>query len=214
MALAKGRNVRVEFAATYGSPVTVSAVTQANPGVATATAHGQVDGTIGYMSSVEGMVQLEGQAVRVDAPNTNDFQMQGLNTTSYSAFSGTAQFVPVATWHTLAEATGYGLGGGESEKLDATALIDVIKQEEAGNLAAQTMTINVLAQDAPSAAMAALMALAQSGTKAVFRVLFPSGALRILYGEPSLPGEDVQRGQLGTGSLSITVKGVILQLAA
>lgn len=213
MSVVKGRGVRVEFANAYGSPVTISAITQASPGVATSTAHGQADGTVGYLSSVEGMVQLEGQAVRVDSPNANDFQLQGINTTSYSAFSGTCSFTPVSTWHALSESTSYTIGGGESEKLDATTLLDVVKQEESGLLAAQTMQVNILAQDTPSTALAALQALAQAGTKVVFRVTLPSGGIRIGYGEPSLPGEDLQRGQLGTGSFSWTVKGLILMLA-
>lgn len=214
MSVVKGRGIRVEFAATYSGAKTVSAVTQANPGVATSTSHGLSDGTVGYFSGVSGMVQLEGQAGRVDNSATNTFDIQGLNTTNFSAFTGTCSFTPVATWHTLSEATGYTIGGGEAEKLDSTTLIDVVKQEEAGLLAPQTLAINVLAQDTPTAALAALQAAAQAGTKLVFRITLPNGAVRIGYGEPSLPGEDVQRGQLGTGNFSFTVKGLILLLSA
>jgi hypothetical protein len=212
MAVVKGRGIAFEFAATYGTAINVTAVTLANPAVATATAHGQANNTVGYFNNVSGMVQLEGQAVRVKNQATNTFELQGLNTTAYSAFTA-GQFIPVATWHTLAEATSYSIGGGEAEKLDATTLIDVVKQEEAGLLAPQSLTLNILAQDTPSTAMAALQSLAQSGAKMVFRVRLPNGAVRIGYGEPSLPGEDVQRGQLGTGTLSVTLKGVVLQLA-
>ena len=213
MGVVKGRGIAFEFSATLGTPITVTAVTKANPGVATSTAHGQANNVVGFFSNVSGMVQLEGQACRVKNQATNTFELQGLNTSNFSDFT-TGTFTPVATWHTLAEATGYSIGGGDSEKLDATTLLDVVKQEEAGLLAPQTLSLNVLAQDTPSTAMAALQAAAQSGSKIVFRVRLPNGAVRIGYGEPSLPGEDVQRGQLGTGSASVTVKGVILQLAA
>lgn len=214
MGVVKGRGIRVEFAQTYGSAKSVSAVTKADPGVATSTAHGLTDGTVGYFSGVSGMVQLEGQAARTDNAATNTFELQGLNTSSFSTFSGTCSFIPVTAWHTLAEATSYAIGGGEAEKLDATTLLDVVKQEEAGLLAPQTMSISILAQDDPSTALRALAALAQAGTKTVFRVSLPNGAVRIGYGEPSLPGEDVQRGQLGTGNLGFTVKGLILLLPA
>lgn len=212
MGVVKGRGIAFEFSNTFGTPVTVTAVTLANPAVATATGHGQANNTVGFFSNVTGMVQIEGQAVRVKNQATNSFELQGVNTTSFSAFTA-GTFTPVATWHTLAEATGYSIGGGESEKLDSTTLLDVVKQEESGLLAPQTLTINVLSQDTPSTAMSALQAAAQAGTKIVFRIRLPNGAVRIGYGEPSLPGEDVQRGQLGTGSASVTVKGVILQLA-
>jgi hypothetical protein len=212
MAVVKGRGIAFEFSATFGAALTVTAITKANPAVVTSNAHGLANNTVGYFRSVSGMVQLEGQAARVKASATNTFEAQGLNTTNFSDFTA-GEFVPVATWNTLAEATGYSIGGGEAEKLDATTLLDVVKQEEAGLLAPQTLTLNVLAQDTPSSAMSALQALAQAGEKMVFRIRLPNGAVRVGYGEPSLPGEDVQRGQLGTGSASVTVKGVILQLA-
>lgn len=214
MGVVKGRGIAFEFSNTFGTPVTVTGVTLANPGVATATAHGQANNTVGFFSGVSGMVQIEGQAVRLKNVATNTFELQGLNTTNFSAWaSPNGIFTPVATWHTLAETTGYSIGGGDSEKLDATTLLDVVKQEEAGLLAPQTLSLNVLAQDTPTTAMLALQSAAQSGAKLVFRVRLPNGAVRIGYGEASLPGEDVQRGQLGTGSMSVTVKGVILQLA-
>jgi hypothetical protein len=36
----------------------------------------------------------------------------------------------------------------------------------------------------------------------------------IFRGEPSKPGRDVQQGQAGTGSISVTVKGFIIEGAA
>jgi len=36
----------------------------------------------------------------------------------------------------------------------------------------------------------------------------------VFRAEPSLPGEDVQQGQVGTGSLDMAVKGFVLKLAA
>lgn len=48
----------------------------------------------------------------------------------------------------------------------------------------------------------------------VFRITTKNGARRIFRGQPSLFGEDVQQGALGTGSFSVTVKGQVLRLAA
>ena len=65
MANVKGRGVRVEIAATYSAAKVVTAVTLANPGVATSAAHAMANDTVGYWSGVAGMAQLEGQATRV-----------------------------------------------------------------------------------------------------------------------------------------------------
>ena len=213
MAFIKGRNIKVEVGATNGTPVTVTAVTQASPGVATATAHAQADATVGSFSGVSGMAQLEGQAVRVDAPVTNNFTLQGLNTTNYAAFTA-GTFTPVATWQTLAECDQYDIGGGAADKTDTTCLIDIVKQEENGLLPTQSVTLNIKATDTPSTAMALIEAAAQAGNSLVFRITLQSGAVRVFRGEPSLAGESVQTGAVGTGSLSVAVKGFALKLAA
>lgn len=212
--IVKGRNVKVEIAATFAPVVVVDNITNASPGVAHSTAHGLNNGEVGYMESVEGMVQLEGQAVRVTAKTADNFSLQGLNTTAFSAFSGLTDFKKASTWVTLAEATSYQIGGGGAEKLDTTALIDSIKKEENGLLAAQSLDLGVNALTTPSAAMALVEAAAQAGSKLLFRITLQDGSLRLCFGEPSLPGENVQKGQVGTGNFSVTVKGFILKLPA
>lgn len=213
MANVKGRGVKVEIAATYDTPKTVTAVTQASPGVATSAAHGMANDTVGYFSGVSGMVQLEDQACRVKNQATNTFELQGLNTTNYTAFnSGT--FTPVATWQTLAESTSYELGGGASEKLNVTTLLDIVKKEELGLLPVQSASMNVIAQDTPSAAQLVLEAAVQTQGKVTVRITLGNGAVRIFRGEPSTPGESVGQGAIGTGSLDFAIKGFILKLAA
>lgn len=213
MANVKGLGVTVEIAATYATAKTVTAVTKANPGVATSTSHGMANDTVGYWSGVTGMAQLEGQATRVKNQATNSFDLQGLNTTNYSTFTA-GTFVPVATWVTLSEARSYSIGGGASEKLDVTRLIDITKQEEQGLLPVGNVTIEVLAQDTPSAAMLLLESAVQTQGAVVVRITLANGAVRVFRGEPSLPGEDVAQGQIGTGSLDFAVKGFVMKLAA
>ena len=213
MANVKGRGVKVEIAATYSTAKVVTAVTLATTGVATSTAHGLANDTVGYWSSVVGMVQLEDQATRVKNTAANAFDLQGLNTTNYSAFTS-GNYTPVATWSTLSEATSYSLGGGASDKLDVTTLLDVVRKEELGLLPVQTVTMQVIAQDTPSAAMQLIETAVQTQGKVTVRITLPSGAVRIFRAEPSTPGEDVQQGAVGTGSMEMAVKGFIMKLAA
>lgn len=209
----KGRGVRVEIAATYGAAVAVSAVTQASPGVATRTSHGYTNDTVGFFSGVAGMAQLEGQAVRLKNVTANTFELQGLNTTNYSAYTS-GNFTPVLTWQTLSEATSYDIGGGAAEKLDVTRLLDITKQEEQGLLPVSNVSMNVIAQDTPTAAMLLLENAVQTQGAVVVRITLGNGAVRVYRAEPSLPGESVQQGQVGTGSLDMAVKGFVLKLAA
>ena len=213
MANVKGRGVKVEIAATYAAAKTVTAVTLASPGVATSTSHGLANDTVGYFDAVTGMVQLQDQACRVKNQATNTFELQGLNTSGYSAFTA-GNFIPVATWATLGEATSYSIGGGASEKLDVTTLLDIVRKEEAGLLPVSNVSINVVAQDTPSAAQLLLETAIQTQGKVVVRITLGNGAVRVFRAEPSIPGEDVQVGAVGTGSLDMAVKGFVLKLAA
>ena len=213
MANITGRNVKLEIAATYGASKTVTAVTKASPGVATSTAHAMANDVVGYFNAVSGMAQLEKQACRVKNTATNSFELQGLNTTNYSDFtSGT--FIPVATWVTLSESTSYEIGGGAAEKLDVTTLLDIVKKEEQGLLPVGNVSTAVIAQDVPTAAQLILESAVQTQSGVVVRISIGTTAVRVFYGEPSLPGESVTVGQVGTGSLDFAAKGFVLKLAA
>lgn len=212
MALYKGRGVRLEVALTYAAAIPVTAVTLDDPGVATATAHGLSAGSVGYMGGpVTGMSQLDGQAIRVANPATNTFELEGIDTSNYPAYTG-GNYYPVATWATLSQAVDFQFGGGDAEKLDATTLLDFIKQEENGILAAETVSINMLA-DPKAQAVQRIRALALSSQRSTWRITYPDSALEIYWhGEPSIPGFNQQKQQIATGSMQVTVKGYVLYL--
>jgi len=207
-----GRGVRVEVAATYAAvPVAVSAITNAKQAVLSAAAHGLVNGDVGYLESVEGMTNIEGQALRASNITAGTLEMQGVNSLLYPVFTGTALLTKVLTWALIGKATSYALGGGGAEKLDDTALVDDIKQELSGLLDAQSATINVNAQEVNDEALQILEDAAFNQAYCVFRVTFKSGATRVWRGQPSLSGEDVGKGAIGTGSFTTTVKGKVVK---
>lgn len=208
-----GRNVRIEIAKTFGTAKTVTAVTQASPGVATSTAHGLADGAVGYMNGVTGMTNLDGQAIRVNSPLTDSFQLEGVDTTNYPAFTA-GSFVPVTAWSTLTRAAGYQVGGGDAEKQDNTVLLDAIKQEINGLLAAQTVSVDLKLETTDDEALALVNAAALSQGYLLFRITLADGAQRVFRGQPSLSGESVGQGAIGTGQFSVTVKGQVLRLGA
>lgn len=208
-----GRNVRVEVSKTETTAKTVTAVTQANPGVATSTAHTLTDGSVGYFNAVTGMAQLEGQAVRLNSPDANTFQLEGINTTNYPAYTA-GTLIPITVWSTLSRAASYQIGGGEADKIDLTVLLDVIKQEANGLLAAQSVSFELKLETLDDEALGLVRAAALSQAYLVFRITLSDGAQRIFRGQPSLPGENVGQGALGTGSLSVSVKGQICFLPA
>ena len=206
-----GRSVRVEVSKTETAAKTVSAVTQASPGVATSTSHGLADGSVGYFNAVTGMVNLEGQAARVDAPVTNTFNLEGINTTNYPSFTA-GTFVPVSVWSTLSRAASYDIGGGDADPIDTTVLLDTIKQQANGLLAAQTVKFDLKLDTTDEEALGLVRAAALSQAYLVFRITLSDGSQRVFRGQPSLPGENVGQGALGTGAFTVNVKGSVLFL--
>lgn len=208
-----GRGVRVEVSKTEGPAKTVTGVTQASPGVATSVGHTLLTKSVGYFSTVTGMVQLEGQAVRLGTVAADTFGLEDIATTNFPAFTS-GSFIPITAWSTLAKSTGWTEGGGDADKLNSTTLLDVIRQEVNGLLAAQTVSIPLLAESLSSEAMGLVKTAARNQGSLVFRCTWSNGDVALFRGEPSLPGRDVQQGQLGTSTISVTVKGFITEGAA
>ena len=207
----KGRKVRIEVATALMVAKPVTAVSKANPGVATSAAHGLANGTIGFFDAVGGMSELEGMAAAVANSATGTFELQRLDTTTFGTYTG-GNFVGVQTWATLAEATSLQVGGGDASTIDITTLLDDMRQEENGLLAAQSVSIGAFVAAATSAAMDAVEAAARSNAYLVFRATWPNGYRVIFRAQPSLPGMDTNVDQAVTGGFSASVKGWITTL--
>jgi hypothetical protein len=210
----KGRGIRVEIATALTAGIAgATAISLANPGVVTDVAHGLANNAVGYWDTMVGMEQLEDQAFRVKNQAADTFEMQGLNTSAYTAFTS-GLYYTATSWATLSEATSYSIPDAQGEDLDGTTLLDVIDVIDQGNLAAQPISFNLLLRETPSAALAFLQAAALTGTKVLVRITLQGGAVRVYYGVPSAPGEDVQAKQLGKASVSVKGRGLLLKLAA
>ncbi len=218
--IAKGRGVRVEIGYTESAPKTVLGVTLENPAEVNVTAHGLAYGSAAYFKNVEGMDPLDGQAIRIGgagSPNVNFFNAEGIDATNFPAFSS-GLLVPIATWRTLSQSTQYQLGGGAPRTEDVGTLIDTIDKLETIKLAAETVTIDVRSLTEDNEAMAKIRSTARNLGRLVFRITHPpeagfsTGAQRLFFGQPSVPGESLGQGGTGTGQLTVTVRGQICYL--
>lgn len=208
-----GTNVTVEVQSTTGTALTVTAVTQANPGVATSTAHGLTNGDVVRFSVSAGMVQLDGQAVRVANVTTDTFELESLDTTNYSAFTaGTA--TEVTAFATLSNSQNISMPEASPAKIDVTTLIDKSKQYQYG------------LPDSGDGSIAGLYApldtgvqLIKTATKAqtplVFRVTWASGLVQIFNAYVSGgSGFEAQQNQAATSTISFTpIKDVMVYAA-
>lgn len=105
-----------DFAATYSGEVIVTGISNANPAVATSTAHGFVEGDIVVLTS--GWVKLTGRAFKVGTVTTDTFQLLGVDTTStqrYPAGTSAGTAKSVETWVNIPQITEVASSGGEQQ---------------------------------------------------------------------------------------------------
>ncbi len=84
-------NLKLRFyrnnAAILEANVAITGITQANPGVVTAVAHGFSNGDEVEIAAVTGMTQVNGRRFTVAGVTANTFQLSGVNTTAYTAYA-------------------------------------------------------------------------------------------------------------------------------
>lgn len=80
-----------------GSAKAITGITQANPGVVTANAHGFSNQDVVYITSVVGMTQINNTFVTATGVAANTFNMQGVDTTGFTAYSSSGVATKNAT---------------------------------------------------------------------------------------------------------------------
>ena len=124
------------IASTYGTPVAMSAVTNAAEAVATLGAsHGVVVGD--YLELTSGWGRLNGRIVRAKTVATNDVTLEGINTVATANFPagqgiGSIRRIAAATgWTNLSQvrADGISSSGGEQQFIDLTEVDDEDSRE-------------------------------------------------------------------------------------
>lgn len=159
----------------FGTAKTVTSITNASPGVATATAHAFEDGNILLLSMPS---QLDLRAVRVDNAATNAFDLEGVNTTSTTTYpsgfgAGTAK--DVTTWSSLSQITDVQSSGGEQQFYQWTYLEDGRQRQRPTFKNARALTLT-LDYDADLSWHAALLAADLARDPVVLRASLPNGS--------------------------------------
>lgn len=174
-----GTNMTVEVEQTAETPYTnISAITAADPGeVTTATAHGLTTGDILKFAASAGMVQLDGQLVRITTTATDVFTMDSLDTTDYSVFTA-GSYEDISAWHTLADAQTASMPDGTPTKIDITTLIDKSIQYAYGLPDAPDGSISGL-YGPNNAGVAAIKVATKSNAALAFRISWSGGQTTI-----------------------------------
>lgn len=123
-----GNNIVLEVQSAVGPVLTVSGITNANPGVVTFTADTSgvpAVGDVVVFKVTSGMDEMDGQASRVANINTGgtEFELEGIDTTNYAAFVTGTMYV-VEAFSAFDKARTVSAPNAEPPEIDITTLKD------------------------------------------------------------------------------------------
>lgn len=204
--------VTLEIEATVETAIAVTALTKADPGVATSASHGLANGDIVKFSVTDGMVELDEQVVRIANVATDTFELEDLDTTSYSTWSsGTA--AEVSAWSTLCQATSLNIGNASPTELDGSDFCSKKTETLYGLPGATSGTID-LQHDAQLAALQYIKSKTTADLVAM-RVTWSNGYVTIFGALTAYSGGfNAALNQIVTGSIPVTVPNEIMEYAS
>lgn len=168
----------LSIATTYGAAIPFTALTNAAPPVATATAHGLTN--LDILETSSGWLGIDQRPARVAGSTANNFNLEGFDTTStttYPAGSGLGSVRKVLTWTQIDQVMEVSTSGGDQRFVNWNFLEDGNANERSKptNKAAKVLTLK-LADDPAKAWNAVLKAADTAGTPRIVRLSLPNGS--------------------------------------
>ncbi|MGL5002486.1 MAG: hypothetical protein ACRDAM_06065 [Casimicrobium sp.] len=126
-----------------GTAITgITAITKANPAVATKTAHGLTGPKVVKISAVVGMTEINGLVAVARPLNANEIELSGVDSTSFTTYSGSAgtltpSLLKLGGWSSWSNSDD------AAERLETTDLDDQEKTYLTGLSGAGSMTLNM-----------------------------------------------------------------------
>ncbi len=205
----------VAFASTYGTAKTMSAVTNANPAVATLEAsHGVVVNDIMEMSS--GWPDLDDKILRCSVLSTNDVTLEGFstaNTTTYPAGTGTGTVREITAWTALAQILTIAVEGGDPQYFDYQFLNELRKRRIPLAKAPLNLTFE-LADDITLAQQASVRAIELAGVPVAMRLTLPNSSKIYLNGYWSMSDmPKLQTGQINSRTIGFALTSLPTEYA-
>lgn len=176
------------FSRTFATARTITALSNANPSVASSVAHGYTNGAELLIQS--GWEDATDSVFRAAGVTTDSFQLSGLDTTNTNFFSpgggagSTAQLV--SNWVEIPQVLTIGTNGGDARfsNINPLAKRNGISVPIGFNPAVITLT---LGHDQSLAAMQTMLSVSRTFEKVAFRQTLADGSATYGYGYLSMP---------------------------
>jgi hypothetical protein len=216
MALTLPNGSQIAIASTYGASKTMSAITNADPGVATlATGHSVIVNDILEVTS--GWEDLEGRIVRASVVATDDITFEGVDTSSttiYPAGSGTGSVREITAWTNVTQILNTQGASGEQQYFEYQ-LLSARRQGRIPTVRGASSLELSLADDTSQSWYAVVKAASDTNTPTAMRVTLPNGAKIYYNGYWSLSDvPEMTVNQAMTLACSFSLSGLMTRYAS
>lgn len=166
----------------FAAAKTITIVSNANPALATSSAHGYVDDD--EILFISGWEDATNQILRVDQQDVNTFLLTGLdtsNTSFYPAGSGIGTAQKVGTWVQIPQVLGIQTSGGDPRFTDVQLLAsrNSIKVPTGFNA---TTTVLTMAHDPSDANWLTMTGISRTLAPVAFKMVLGGGGTTYAYG--------------------------------
>lgn len=208
MALKLPDGATIAIATAYGSVKTVTAVTNANPAVASSTAHGLSNGALIEVTS--GWNELNGTVQRVAGQTAGTFNYDGLDSTSltlYPAGSGGGSVREITTFQQIQQIIGLSTSGGEQQYTAVNLLENNYEINLPTFTSAQSLELEI-AYDQTLPGYIALKAASRTRSARAIRLTLADGSFFLYNGIISLnETPNMSKGNVMTVTATISLQG-------
>lgn len=197
-----------QFSQTFASAKTITALTNANPAVATSTAHSYATNDEILLTS--GWEDATDSVYKVTVIDANSFSIQGLDTSNTSFFpagTGTGSAQKLSGWTAIPQVLTISSSGGDARFTDVAPLSkrNAVKIPTGFNATSVTLS---LAHDASNANYQTMLGISRTLSKVAFKQVISGGATTYGYGYMNVSEmPKLNNNQVNTVDAAITVLG-------
>lgn len=197
-----------QFSQTFASAKTITALTNANPAVATSVAHGYSTGDEILLTS--GWEDATDSVWKVTVLTTDTFSISGLDSSNTSFFpvgTGTGTAQKISGWTAIPQVLTISASGGDARFTDVSPLAKRNAVKVPTGFNAMSLTLS-LAYDASQAGYITMLGISRNLSKVAFKQVISGGSVVYGYGYMSvseMPKMNVN--QVNSVDCAITVLG-------
>ncbi len=171
-----------QFSNTLAAAKTITAITNANPAVATCTAHGYTTGDEIMLSS--GWEDATDSVYKIESVDSNSFKILGLDSTNTSFFpagSGGGSAQKLSAWTAIPQVLTISASGGDARFTDVNPLAkrNGIRMPTGFNATSVTLSLGF---DATTPAYKTMVGISRSLSKVAFKQVLSGGSVQYGWG--------------------------------